>query len=202
MPSRLSAHSRIYVFVLGGVALVAGGLAVFTDNTSLGFASAILGLYVLHLYSMQVMQQQWRALQGLERLVGELGLADLADGDEEGALEQLGAGEASPTAAGDGGREAEESEAKVRKDFALGTVAIVKGVMTPAEVAQVMARQRSEPGLTFGDHAVEMGYLSETQLEDLTQTRHEGLYGQDEIRRARRRIQDYRTSVDPEGVGA
>lgn len=203
MQSNLAAHSRIYVFVLAAVALVSGGLAAFTENPSLGFAAAILGLYVLHLYSMQVMQRQWRTLQGLERLVGELGLSDLvdeADGGEAGGLgpgtEQTDGG-GRPPGGGD-----EDDEEMVRKEFGLGTVAIVKGAMTPRAVSEVMARKRSEPGLTFGDHAVELGYLTETELEDLVQTRHEALYTRDEIHRARRRIQEYRSSLDPEMAGA
>ena len=204
MPSTLGSHSRVYVFVLGGAALAAGGIAVFSDNTSLGLAAAVLGLYVLHLYSMQVMRRQWRALQGLERLVGELG-----QGEAPG--EEAPADEPPPGERPEGADEEEEGEDEgdggadtVRRDFGLGTVAIVKGMMSPRDVSEVMSRQRERerPGLTFGDHAVELGHLTETQLEDLVQVKHRGVYTPEEIRAARERIRSYRDSLDPEAVGA
>lgn len=190
MPSSLQSHSRIYVFVLGGAALAAGGLAVFFDNTSLGLAAAVLGLYVLHLYSMQEMQRQWRALQGLERLVGELGHGEMSE--EDLSLERRRTGSDREEGGGD------ESGRTVRRDFGLGTVAIIKGLMSPRDVSEVMSQQRNRPGLTFGDHAVELGHLTETQLEDLVQVKHEGVYTPEEIREAREKIQSYRNSVDPE----
>ncbi len=186
MSSSLGSHSRIYVFLLAAVALVAGGLAVFSDNTSLGLAAAILGLYVLHLYSMRVMQRQWRAMQGLERLVGELG----AGGPDEG--------EGPDDRGGREGSDGDEGEETVRRDFGLGTVAIIKGMMSPRDVSEVMSQRRRRPGLTFGDHAVELGHLTETELEDLVQVKHRGVYTPGEIREARQRIREYRSSLDPE----
>lgn len=194
MPSSLGSHSRVYVFVLGGAALAAGGLAVFFDNTSLGLAAAVLGLYVLHLYSMQEMQRQWRALQGLERLVGELGHGEMSE--EALSLERRRTGSDREEGGGD------ESGRTVRRDFGLGTVAIIKGLMSPRDVSEVLAQLRNRPGLTFGDHAVELGHLTETQLEDLVQVKHEGVYTPEEIREAREKIQSYRNSVDPERSSA
>lgn len=196
MPSSLGSHSRVFVFILAGAALAAGGLAVFFDNTSLGLAAAVLGLYVLHLYSMQEMQRQWRALQGLERLVGELGLGEISEEDLEPR----------PRRAEEGRAEADEEHGEdgrtVRRDFGLGTVAIIKGMMSPRDVSEVMSQQRDRPELTFGDHAVELGHLTETQLEDLVQVKHRGVYTPEEIREAREKIQSYRNSLDPEAVGA
>lgn len=194
MPSSLGSHSRVYIFVLGGAALAAGGFAVFLDNTSLGLAAAVLGLYVLHLYSMQEMQRQWRALQGLERLVGELGHGEMSE--EDLSLERRQSGSDRE----DGGRD--ESGRTVQRDFGLGTVAIIKGLMSPRDVSDVLSQQRNRPGLTFGDHAVELGHLTETQLEDLVQVKHQGVYTPEEIREAREKIQSYRNSVDPEMSGA
>lgn len=193
MPSSLGSHSRVFVFILAGAALAAGGLAIFFDNTSLGLAAAVLGLYVLHLYSMQEMQRQWRALQGLERLVGELGLGEMS---EEGGPKP------ERSRRGGGRDEGDEEERTVRRDFALGTVAIIKGMMSPRDVSDVMSQQRDRPGLTFGDHAVELGHLTETQLEDLMQVKHRGVYTPEEIRVAREKIQSYRNSLDPEAAGA
>lgn len=199
MISGIGSHSRVYVFLLGVVAVAAAGLAWFFENTSLGLAAAILGLYVLHLYSMQVMQRQWRALQGLERLVGELGLEEEPAGEQEG---EIGGGTgASDREAGAAASTAGE-ERTVHRDFGLGTVAIIKGMMSPRDVSEVMAEHRRRPGLTFGDHAVELGHLTETELEDLVQVKHRGVYEPGEIRQARRRIREYRSSLDPEMTGA
>lgn len=198
MISGIGSHSRVYVFLLGAVAAAAAGLAWYFENTSLGLAAAILGLYVLHLYSMQVMQRQWRALQGLERLVGELELEE-PSGGAEGASGDGG----SATSAGAGNPSSTDGEEQsVHRDFGLGTVAIIKGMMSPRDVSEVMAEKRRRPGLTFGDHAVELGHLTETELENLVQVKHRGVYTAGEIRQARRRTREYRSSLDPETAGA
>lgn len=190
MTSRIDSHSRIYVLVLAAVTVIAGGLAYFTDSASLGLAAAVLGLYVLHLHSIQVMQRQWRTLQGLERIVGEIGAAEADTGGEAPA--PGGPGEAAG-AEGEAGEEA----GTVRRDFGLGTVAIVKGAMSPAEVSEVMAEQRRRPERTFGDHAIELGHLTERELEELVQVKHRGRYPAEEVRRARGRLRAYRRSLDP-----
>lgn len=159
MTSRIDTHSRVYVLLLGGVTVIAGGLAYFTDSASLGLAAAVLGLYVLHLHSIQVMQHQWRTLQGLERLVGEIGTSE------------SDVGEKAPAPAGAEG-EAGGEAGTVHRDFGLETVAIVKGAMSPADVSEVMAEQRRRPDRTFGDHAIELGHLTERELEELVQVKH------------------------------
>lgn len=199
MSSGIEAHSRLYIVLLGTVALVAGGLAFFSDSASLGLAAAVVGLYVLHLYSIQVMQQQWKTLQGLERLVGEIGISEPAA--ERGPPDRSpGGGEGSPTAERSGAAD-DGADDTVQREFGLGTVAIVKGAMSPEEVARVMAEERRDPGRTFGDHAVRLGHLTETRLEDLLQVQRRGRYSTGAIREARRRIRAYRRSVDPGAPG-
>lgn len=178
-------YSRVYIVLLSVVALSAGGLAIFSDSSQLGLSAAILGLYVLHLYSMQLMQRQWQTMEGLERVVGELGAGDPSDEEREIDDEEI---------ENTGGQ-------TVRRDFKLGTVAVIKGVMSPGIVSEVMSEHRRRPGLTFGDHAVELGHLTETELEELMQVKHRGVYTPGEIRRARRRIEEYRSSVRPDMPG-
>ena len=198
MTSRIDSHSRIYVLVLAAVTVIAGGLAYFTDSASLGLAAAVLGLYVLHLHSIQVMQRQWRTLQGLERIVGEIGGSE-ADGGGDTAAPAgpgVGAGGGGGDRAGVEGESGEEA-GTVHREFGLGTVAVVKGAMSPAEVSEVMAEQRRHPERTFGDHAIELGHVTERELEELVQVKHRGRYPAEEVRRARGRIRAYRRSLDP-----
>lgn len=198
MTSRVDSHSRIYIYLLGVVTLGAGGLAYFSGSASLGLAAAVLGLYVLHLHSIRVMARQWRSLQGLERLVGEIGTGDpdadaVAPAGRTGGARAEGAGE---DGSGDG-----DDAGLVRRDFGLGTVAIVKGAMSPRDVSEVMAEQRRESGRTFGDLAVALGHLTGSELEELVQAKHRGRYRAGEVRDARRRIEAYRSSLDPEAPG-
>lgn len=80
----------------------------------------------------------------------------------------------------------------VPRHFALGTVAIIKNVLTPDEVAQVLMEQRRRPKRRFGELAVEMGLLGETELESLLLTQQEGVYKKKEIKAARERLESYR----------
>lgn len=80
----------------------------------------------------------------------------------------------------------------IPRHFALGTVAIIKELMDPAEVARVILEQRRQPRLKFGELAVQLGFISEAQLEELLLAQKEGLFSQDEMSLARTRLQTYR----------
>lgn len=83
----------------------------------------------------------------------------------------------------------------VPRHFALGTVALVRNVLTPSEVARVLLEQRRRPDSRFGSLAVELGLLSDTALEGLLLAQQEGLFTDDEMREARRRLQEFRQST-------
>lgn len=206
----LASHSRLYAALLGGAAVAAGVFAFIADDGSLGFAAAIVGLYALHIFSMRYMRDQWETLRGLERLVGELGysqeeIREAGRGGEPAGAATGARGRPGPGSATEAGGEAPRRESDTRtvsRKFALGTVALIEGKMNPAEVSRTLAEQRKKPQLTFGDHAVSLGYLTETELEDLVQAQHDGVFTADQIQEARRRLQQYRRSLDPETAGA
>lgn len=177
-------HSQQYLGAFVLVTGVAVGLAVIAGDRDMAFAAAILGLYVLHLISVRTLvqgqRQQWEAVRELESLVGELDRAERA---------------APGTPAPEGA--AREGE-PVRRHFALGTVAIIRDVMEPAEISRILIEQRKRPERGFGELAVEMGLLSENELESLLRAQQEGQFTQEEIRTARQRLEDYHASKKEE----
>ncbi len=88
-----------------------------------------------------------------------------------------------------------ENEVPVPRHFALGTVALVRNLLTPEEVARILLEQRRQPGRKFGILAVEMGLLSEVQREELLLAQQEGLFTDVEMREARQRLREFRESA-------
>lgn len=87
------------------------------------------------------------------------------------------------------------TEVPVPRHFALGTVALVRDLLSPAEVARVLLEQRRQPEKKFGFLAVEMNLLSESQREELLLAQQEGLFTDAEMRDARQRLRDFRESA-------
>lgn len=123
---------------------------------------------------------------------------------EEGAVESLSAipgvqmsDPSLPSARtfNDGPHREPLNEVPVPRHFALGTVALVRGLLTPAEVARVLLEQRRQAGKKFGVLAVEMGLLSESQREELLLAQQEGLFTDAEMRDARQRLRQFRESA-------
>lgn len=83
----------------------------------------------------------------------------------------------------------------VPRHFALGTVALVRKMLTPAEVARVLLEQRRRPDARFAALAVDIGLLTKTQREELLLAQQEGLFTDAEMREARRRLQEFRQSA-------
>jgi len=90
---------------------------------------------------------------------------------------------------------APHNEVPVPRHFALGTVALVRDLLTPAEVARVLLEQRRQAGKKFGVLAVEMGLLSDSQREELLLAQQEGLFTDAEMRDARQRLRQFRESA-------
>lgn len=111
-------------------------------------------------------------------LSGEAPMADLGDASDE-------------VVAGSEPREGYRN-VPIPRHFALGTVAIIRNALTPAEVAQVLVEQRKRPREKFGELAVELGLLSEPELRELLLAQQQGLFTDEEIREARGRIKAFR----------
>lgn len=88
-----------------------------------------------------------------------------------------------------------DSNVPVPRHFALGTVALVRKMLTPAEVARVLLEQRRRPDARFAALAVDLGLLTKTQREELLLAQQEGLFTDAEMRDARRRLQEFRQSA-------
>lgn len=113
-----------------------------------------------------------------------------------GAGPETGEGGAGP-APGEGGSGGPstgtaEEPVVIPRQFALGTVALIRKKMEPEEIARVLEEQRAQPGEFFGELAVELGYLDESELEALLHAQRRGLFRDAEIREARSRLKEYR----------
>jgi hypothetical protein len=86
-------------------------------------------------------------------------------------------------------------EVPIPRHFALGTVALIRRLLTPAEVARVLMEQRRQPDKRFATLAVEMGLLEDSQREELLLAQQEGLFTEDEMRRAREGLRQFREST-------
>ena len=86
-------------------------------------------------------------------------------------------------------------EVPIPRHFALGTVALIRELLTPAEVARVLMEQRRQPDKRFATLAVEMGLLEDSQREELLLAQQEGLFTEDEMRRAREGLRQFREST-------
>ncbi len=86
-------------------------------------------------------------------------------------------------------------EIPIPRHFALGTVALIRQLLTPAEVARVLIEQRRQPDRRFATLAVEMGLLDDSQREELLLAQQEGLFTEQEMREARERLREFREST-------
>ncbi|MDH3732751.1 MAG: hypothetical protein OEU54_04420 [Gemmatimonadota bacterium] len=88
------------------------------------------------------------------------------------------------------------SKMPVPRRFALGTVAILRNLLQPADVERILAEQKRYPRLRFGDIAVQLGFLSEAELEELLEAQVEGVFTDEEIIDTRARLQAYHLELD------
>lgn len=76
----------------------------------------------------------------------------------------------------------------VSRRFALGTVAIIRHLLEPAEVERILLEQRRYPRLRFGDIAVQLDLLTTEELQELLQAQQDGIFTDEEIQDARHRL--------------
>jgi hypothetical protein len=87
------------------------------------------------------------------------------------------------------------SEVPIPRKFALGTVAIIRRALDPAQVARVLEEQRKFPKKRFGEIAVELDYITEAQLDDLLEAQQAGLFTEEEIQGARQSLEAFRRNA-------
>ncbi len=83
------------------------------------------------------------------------------------------------------------SKLPVPRRFALGTVAIIRKLLEPADVERILLEQRRYPRLRFGDVAIQLGLLTEEELQELLIAQERGVFADEEISDARRRLAAY-----------
>lgn len=82
------------------------------------------------------------------------------------------------------------SDTFVRRRFGLGAVALIEGLMGPREVLRTVLATRRSGGPTFAEYALDRGYLTSDEVKALMRTRKEGRFLVDQVRVARRKIQE------------
>ncbi len=92
------------------------------------------------------------------------------------------------------------SEVPIPRKFALGTVAIMRRALDPAQVARVLGEQRKFPKKRFGEIAVELDYITEAQLDDLLEAQKAGLFTEEEIQGARQSLETFRRNVSAAAI--
>ena len=100
------------------------------------------------------------------------------------------------------------TEVPIPRHFALGTVALIRQLLTPPEVARVLMEQRRQPDKRFATLAVEMGLLEDSQREELLLAQQEdsGQHQTDAITRPSRnydwtRLEDLKGKVPKGKIG-
>ncbi len=202
------AFTAIVVVVTVAIALVAW----FAHDRTLALSAAVLGLYSLHLISIRFiiegqaentarLETQWRLLQllvdpnalpagdsGAHRPGKSRPYPPTPIGDLMAAAIENGAFHESSPGAG-------PNKIPTPRHFALGTVALIRGLLTPTQVAQILIEQRHQPDERFAAIALELGMLSEQQREELLLAQQEGLFTDHEMRDARDRLREFRQAT-------
>lgn len=199
---KLSQDSRQYsipfIGTVGVATLVMTALAWFIQNRSLAASAAVLGLYTLHLISVRFiiegqaedrvrMESQWSLLKLMVDPNAVVSSAPIRRSASSGDL-------AVPATAVSGNGTPSQNIPTARH-FALGTVALIRDLLTPAEVAQILVEQRNQPDERFAAIAMDLGMLSEQQREELLLAQQEGLFTDEEMRNARERLRDFRQTT-------
>jgi hypothetical protein len=210
---------------LGAVALLTilvALLAWYGQNRALALAASVLGIYALHLASLRFilagqaenkarLETQWKLLQLLvdpnaldtgSGFGGGLGRSAPAGAESRIVASRVRAGAfgdgADPaTSNGSNGSAPSEPEYRIPtpRHFALGTVALIRNMLTPAQVARILVEQRQQPDKKFATLAVDLGMLTDTQREELLLAQQEGLFSDAEMREARERLREFRKTT-------
>ena len=206
---------------LGAVALLTifvALLAWYGQNRGLALAAAVLGIYALHLASLRFiltgqaenkarLETQWKLLQllvdpnALDTGGGYRG--GLGHGTAHGSESRLVGAASRDATSPDGGRAGSNGSASDQPEyriptprhFALGTVALIRNLLTPAQVARILVEQRQQPDKKFATLAVDLGMLTDIQREELLLAQQEGLFSDAEMREARERLRDFRKTT-------
>ncbi len=119
--------------------------------------------------------------------------SDNADGSEKATSSDKADGATESLLLGDLQDAEAAGKIPVARRFALGTVAIIRRLLEPEDVEKILIEQRRYPRLRFGDVAVQLTLLSEAEVQELLVAQEQGLFSDEEISDARRRLSSYHT---------
>lgn len=210
-------YSRNFLGAVAIVTILVALLAWYGQNRGLALASAVLGIYALHLTSIRYilegqadnrarLETQWKLLQLLvdpnalepgtgvpyprgtspEKPLTDPRLSTASAGNGNGST--AGANGSGPDASN-------EYRVPTPRHFALGTVALIRDMLSPAQVARILVEQRQQPEKRFASIAVELGMLTDEQREELLLAQQEGLFSDAEMKEARERLRDFRKTT-------
>jgi len=179
----------------------------------------VLGIYALHLISLRFilagqaenkarLETQWKLLQLLvdpnaldagTGFRGGLRQPSLTASESRVVASPLRAATSADAEGAPGANGATGDGAEYRiptpRHFALGTVALIRNMLTPAQVARILVEQRQQPDKKFATLAVELGMLTDVQREELLLAQQEGLFSDAEMREARERLREFRKTT-------
>jgi hypothetical protein len=199
---KLSQDSRQYsipfISTIGAVTVVMSVLAWLIHDRTLTASATVLGLYTLHLISIRfIIEGQ---AEDKARMESQWSLLKLIV--DPNALTSGGSSRI-PTSNGDlvisakglSGNGPKGQKIPTARHFALGTVALIRDLLTPLQVAQILVEQRNQPDERFAAIALDLGMISEEQREELLLAQQEGLFTDDEMREARERLRVFRQAT-------
>lgn len=191
-------YSIPFIGTVGVATLVMTALAWLIQNRTLAASAAVLGLYTLHLISVRFilegqaedrarMESQWSLLKLMvdpNAVVSTAPSRMSASGGDLAVPATAASGNGTPS-----------QKIPTARHFALGTVALIRGLLTPAQVAQILVEQRNQPDELFAAIAMDLGMLTEQQREELLLAQQEGLFTDEEMRDARERLREFRQTT-------
>jgi hypothetical protein len=77
---------------------------------------------------------------------------------------------------------------KTPRHLQIGTIAIIRKMLDPSEVGAILSAQRSAPDRRFGELAVELGLLTNSQVEELLEEQRKVVFTDAELLEARTQI--------------
>lgn len=210
-------YSRNFLGAVAIVTILVALLAWYGQNRGLALASAVLGIYALHLTSIRYilegqadnrarLETQWKLLQllvdpnalepgtGVPYPRGTSPEKPLTDPRlmPSGTTNGIGGAPGSNGATSDA---TNEYRVPTPRHFALGTVALIRDMLSPAQVARILVEQRQQPEKRFASIAVDLGMLTDEEREELLLAQQEGLFSDAEMKEARERLRDFRKTT-------
>lgn len=84
------------------------------------------------------------------------------------------------------------TETIVIRRFTLATVALIEDLMEVEDVVRTLVSTARDPAKGFGARAIEKGHLTAGEVKALTDVRREARFLTDQVRAARRKLQEFR----------